>query len=149
MSARAPYGPPLEKVADCVCDVFLMGTALSIHKAAKDCSQHSEAIVDPRTLYRYVTRDLSELNRATNIKCGKKVAGDCAKMGFKVTATLNGALRDSKKVIVSGSSVKEARNDEIEDVCVTELGNELEKTNPSFRPFSFKHLESFQRLSVV
>jgi hypothetical protein len=136
MSGRAPYGPPLEKVAECVCEVFPMNTPLGPHKAAKDCSEYHESTVDPRTISRYVTKDLSELNRVTSKKCGKKATEKCVKQGFQIVQSLNGAMKDQKKPPPS-EQPPGVFNAENKNVCATDLvrAHDIKGGVQNFGPF--------------
>ena len=139
LSGRAPYGPPLEKIADCICDVFDMGALLSFHKAAKNCGQYHGSVIDPRTVQGYINRDLTELNRRTTKMCGRKVAKKCVKDGLEINQSLNGALRDRRKRISSSSSPEEPLDAENEIVCLTDPDSSINERVPVFRSFPLEH----------
>jgi hypothetical protein len=135
LSGRAPYGPPLEKVAVCICDVFDMGEPLSFHKAAKNCGQYHGSVIDPRTMQGYITRDIAELNKRTNKMCGRQVAKKCVKDGLEISQSLDGALKDQGKRIAHPSSPEEPLESENEVVCLTDPDSSINDRVPVFRSF--------------
>ena len=138
MSGRAPYGPSLLRFTDCVCDVLPMKKVVGVNEAADKCSTHYERGIDPRTVDRYVTQHLNELNKKINKKCGKKVTEECARKGFKITESISGALRDQRKTPISAhQSPRGLPNVEQESVCATELGAESNGRRQDFLPPSF------------
>jgi len=125
MSGRAPYGPPLDRVAECVCEVYLMDTPLSIHEAAQTCGQYQGYAIDSRTLARYVARDLTELNRRTSQKCGKKVQRKCVKEGIEIVQSLDGALRERRNPLLRRLSHEETLDGEDGDLCLADPESEV------------------------
>ena len=139
LSGRAPYGPPLEKVADCICDVFDMGALLSFYKAAKSCGQYHGSVIDPRTVQGYITRDIAELNKRTNKMCGRQVAKKCVKDGLEISQSLDGALKDQRRRIAYPSSPEEPLDAENEIVCLTDPDSSINEKVPVFRSFTLEH----------
>lgn len=139
MSGRAPYGPSLERLTDCVCNIFPVKKILSINEAAEECSTHHETSIDPRTVDRYVTQHTKELNKRANKKCGKEVKEECARKGFKITESLSGILRGQRKKPISGhQSPRGLSNVEQEGVCATELGAKSNGRQQDFSPPPFR-----------
>jgi hypothetical protein len=120
MSGRGPYGPPLDRVADCICEVFPIGTPLSIHEVARTCGQYHGCDIDQRTVERYVGKDQAELNLRTSKKCGKKVREKCVKDGIEIVQSLDGTLRDRRKPLPPRPSSEETLDDEDVDACLAE-----------------------------
>jgi len=144
MSDRGPYWPSLERFVGCVCEVLPMKKVLSINKAAKNCGQHYKASIDPRTVDRYVTQHLYELNKRTDKKCGKKVAGECARKGFEITKSLSQSLRDQRKTPVPEWRPKELSKAEQQGACVAELKSEANRKWQNFLPLSFSSEINFE-----
>jgi hypothetical protein len=130
MGGRGPYAPALDRVADCVCEVYPVGKPLSFHEAAQTCGQYQRYVIDSRTLGRYVRMNQAELNLRTSRKCGKKVQEKCVKAGFEVVQSLEGTLRDRRKQFTSRSLPEETINGDDRNACLAEPES---KVNTRFR----------------
>ena len=148
MSGRAPYGPPLDRVADCVCEVYSLDTPLSIHEAAQTCGQYQGYVIDSRTLGRYVARDLTELNRRTSKKCGKKVKEKCVKEGIEIVQSLDGALRERRRPFPSRPLPEETLDGEDGDVCLADPESKVNDRVPVFPPFPLNRSGKYLNLPV-